>query len=415
MTAAFKELYAKKVADQLSRKKITHNLLEKRITENGGRDMFLPLLVGGNTSVRAGFETSAFQSAGTQALIRAQVPTKFMWGGIQLSDPSIEAARSNLMAIKSTIDVQVQGVLKDVEQDIGRQTYGNGTGMLATVTALPVGGITFSGALSGKFLQLAAGQTKTMQSFDPTGVAPNFTALTLTASLTATGVTYSNAEQTAGTITVVSNAGVLVGDILTFGGVVTPATLAYAEVSGGLNGAIGGLDQGGVIQFGLSTYLGVSQTAAPIWQAIVQNNAGGPLTQAMLQDAFSAVDRTSGEDVDLLCTTFAVRDGYLSTLQSNRRYMTNDYVGGWKALMYEGGAGEVPFYADQHATPGTVYGLTKSHWAIYRMAEIGWMDRDGSMWYRALDNTPGYEAKVRYYWEIGCDQRNANFRIDLNP
>jgi hypothetical protein len=397
-----KQFYGPKMANQLNRVWMTHNLLSKKTAKNGGSGAIIPLQLQGNNGVSAIADGGTLPTAGYQTVVKATVPYKYIYGSIALTDPVLEAAATDKGAFKDALDLETQGIVEDMKNQIGRMTFGDGTGKVALVNV--AGGLSsgtalvFDGAIHrrpfevGDRISVYTANLATKQ-IDGTTV-------------TASAVTYTS--DTAGTITLSASSSCDDDAIIMIGSNPYTAGTGCNEFVDGLNAAIGG-----DTNYGQTTFQSVSGSTYSNWQSSIVDgstyNAGDPSSEHF-EVAQDTVELNSGKVPDCIVTTHGVRRMYIQTLEDQKRYMTNDLVGGWEAIAFQGGNAQIPIYADRWCTPQTAYGFRKEDVKVFRLADFSWMDRDGSMLSRAA-TTATYNATYRYYADLGWSRRNTAFRI----
>ncbi len=399
---ALKDIYFGPIRDQLNRSSVLHDQFRKDSESIlGGRRARIPVLVSGNTGVGSISETGTLPTAGFQTVEEAIIPLKFHYGRIQITDPVMEASKTDRMAFKNAFTLEADGMMKDMKDLIGRQIFNDGTPTIADVATTENNtNVDYDNARhrnpfkNGQIIDLISADETTETVGDRT-----ISAVTPT-------------SQTAGSFTI-SGAAVAKTDgerITLANAMVAAATPTYHEFTG-VNGAVG--NNSG--NFGQIIYLSLDSQASesPIWQSQIIDgstiNGSDPIDEHF-QTGADLVERDSGEYPDCIVTTYGVRSQYANTLEQDKRFMDLTLTGGWSAIGFQGGNGTTPIFVDKHCTTRTAYGLTKAYWAIYRLADFGWLDKDGAVLSRIADS-PSYEATMRYYAELGCSKRNAQYRI----
>lgn len=396
---ALKDIYIGPIRDQLNRSSVVHDMIRKDSDAIlGGRRARIPVVTRGNAGTGSRGETDDLPTAGTQTIDEAVVPLKYHFGRIQISDAVMEASRTDRMAFKNAFTVETEGLIKDLKDNIGRQTFNDGTPTIALVATTVGVDNTVAYDEARHRNPFRNDQIIDIVKADQTGPK-------VADSRTISAVVPTS--DTAGDFTI---DGAAVADtdgdrIVLEDSMVPAATPTYHEFNG-LNGAIGGDGA-----FGLTTYLGLDGSAETIWQSQIVAGGSADLVDEILQESCDLVERESGEMTDCFVTTYGVRKIYLTTLEADKRFMDLKLTGGWQAVAFASGSGQMPIYVDKWCTPQTAYGLTKKFWAVYRMADFGWLDKDGAVLSR-VSNKPVYEATLRYYAELGCTKRNAQSRIN---
>jgi hypothetical protein len=165
---------------------------------------------------------------------------------------------------------------------------------------------------------------------------------------------------------------------------------------------------------------GITVAAQPDWVAQWLSADGGstePTTAAnrrdlsfvLMQQIFSAIATNSDfseQDIKLLLCSYQMRDTYVKLCQDERKfYNTMKLDGGFEAVSYNG----KPLVPDVHARHNRIYFITPESMALFRLADLDWMDKDGSIFYRISGgDVDAYGATMFIYQELGCKVRNAN-------
>lgn len=319
------------------------------------------------------------------------VYTKYNYGRIEISGPVMRASRDNRGAIAKALTVETEAVTKAMRNDVNRQlACGNGQGVLA--------------------LDNGGSQTTTWTIDSLLGIA-----FTTPSSISA---------ETAPTKYFVAGMSVDVGDATTYTTIdVTGATVTTVNSATGITGStISGADDNGYFfrsgatdaeMMGLrgivddGGHLDTLQTITrstngnSYWKSSVvdQGSAAAPATlvEDYMQQAASLVEKNDGS-VDLILTTFGLRDSYVSILTSDKRFVNStELQGGFKAVDFNGSA----LVPDKDCTPYTMYFVDKSTMKIFEQAPISWAQEDGAV-LRQVVNYDAYEATLFYYANLGA-------------
>jgi hypothetical protein len=347
----------------------------------GGKYVVFPVLTARNPGLGARQELETLPVAGNQTTLAARVALKYLYGAVQLSGQTFELAKTNQQAFISALDLEMQGLKRDLAVDFNRQVYGNGTGAVATITNVATA-TTFN-IKHNYWLQIGM----IVDHYDSTGVTNRATARTITA-VTATTVTYSGANVTSA-----------IGDYLVRTGNVGTATLStQREITG----------FGAILQTSGALY---NITDAQ-WTANIDANGGTnrPLSEGLMINMVDTI-RLRGGKVTALFTNLGVRRAYFNLLSQQRR-MTNtqEFAGGFSGLAFTTDQGDIPMVVDTLAGPNTLKFVNEGELKIYQDADWSFMDRDGGMWLRSA-TTDGYSATMYQYVELGTHRRNTHGEI----
>lgn len=346
-----------------------------------GKYVEFPLHYKRNNGIGARREWEDLPAAGNQGTTSARVGLKYLYGAMSLSGQTLELTDTDKQAFISTLELEMDGLKRDLAKDLNRQVYGNATGAVGTTSSTT--SITNPVITSG------------IQQFQEGMLVDVYTAANLAADSTpkATGL-----EVLAiGTNTITLSAAVL----YTAGDVFVRKGNANREWTG-LGAMIN--DSG--------TLFNVDPTVFSVWKSTVDANAGTPrpIAESLLIKNIHAV-RQKGGKTSLLMTTLGVQRSYFNLLQSQRQYVgTKDFVGGFSGLGIVTDQGELPLVSDPDGIPGTIYGLDEKDLTVYRSHDWKWLDRDGSMW-KQVAGKDGWIAYLSQYSELGMHRRNSHFVI----
>jgi len=388
ISAITKEIYEKQLQLQLNDEMTTL----KRVTRTsegvsndvGGKYVVFPILTQRNPGVGARLEMETLPVAGNQTTLAARVSLKYLYGAVRLSGQTFQLAKTNPQAFISAVDLELQGLKRDIQVDFDRQVYGNGTGAVATVTATytAVNTITIK---HNYWLQVGM----IIDGYDSTGVTQRFAARTITA-ITATTVTISGATVTGA-----------IGDYFVRTGSVGTASLStQREVTG----------FGAILQSSGSLY-NVNDSQ---WSANVDANGGTnrALSEGLMINMVDSV-RLRGGSVTAIFTNLGVRRAYFNLLTQQRRFTNvQEFNGGFKGLAFTTDQNDVPVVVDTLAAPNTLYFMNESEIKIYQEEDWTFMDTDGGMWVRTSGSTvDAYDATLYKYCEVGTHRRNSHGTI----
>jgi len=388
VSGILKEIYEPPLRKQLNEETTTIKRLKrtsKGVSETtGGKYVTFPVHYQRNSGVGARRENESLPTPGNQGTAAAQVGLKYLYGSIKVSGQLFEIVDKDYQAFISAVDLEIEGLKRDVLKDLNRQVFGNGTGALATTSS--------SGAVSTLVI------TSGVQNLQIGEFVDYFLPATLTADGAAKGST---------TITNITDNGDGTGSVT-----VSPATvagLASGDVlvrNGNANREWTGL---GAIVTNTGALYNIDPANVGVWKATVDDpGSTRPLAENQIIKNVDAV-RTFGGETSLLVASLGVRRAYWNLLVQQRQFVnTKEFTGGFTGLGFTTDQREVPFIADIDAPKSTLYGLDESTLKIYQTGDWSFMDRDGSMWDR-VQGFDSYMATLYQYSQMGCDRRNANF------
>jgi hypothetical protein len=419
---ALKDVYGPRIEEQLSLKNVLSDLVEDNDSQDWtGRQVIYPIHVGRNEGVGASGEGDPLPAAGRQYLAEVKIPVKYNYGRIELTKQVMESSLTNKGAFARAMDFELKGLVRDLGNDLERQRFGSGKGVLALVngqqnfnatTWLAVDspfGVTPT-TNGGRFLN----PNMTIAVIHPTVDATIEGTFTLTTmqggAISATGATVVLSGTT--NVTVSDNARIVRWKTAVPAGGSTGNSLNKESM-----GLLGILDDGTFV----TTLHNVSRTDYPVFKSTVIASVG-ILSLDVIQRGIDASDELGGGDISangIMICHHSVRREYLKLLQADRRYTGADLKspdgGTKKAALKKGGEityGDIPWRIAKHCPYGTLFGFEKNS-AITRYIQIRgeWADEDGAI----LRNVAGYDKWEAFYrlWDnLHSDRPNEGFRLD---
>jgi len=345
-----------------------------------GKNFTIPMHYGRNEGIGARGDGSALMTAGQQAYKEAIVPMRYLYGRIQITGPTIKAARNDAGAFTRAVDSEVKGVTRDLKSAMNRMLAGDGTGRLATC-----------GTTSAS-TTVVVGSTSMLRAGMPIDVL-----------VAADGTTSTGAVGRS--VTSITNATTFV---ISGAAITTDATFAV-YVSGsrnlevqGLQGIVSASDIGG----GYGSFQNLAVASYPWHKATVLANSGTKraISDTLLQTLLDTVAQTGSGEISALYTTYGVRRAYQALLTATKTFVNKmTLAGGADTISFNG----MPFIVDKDLPLNNIYGLDESALKMFKMADFDWMDEDGAILSR-VSGYDAYEAVLYMYGELGTYVRNAH-------
>lgn len=392
-----KVVYLPPIRELLNNSTVLLKYLEKEIQDTEGTDFTIPLHVGRNEAAGDGRgELVTLPTPGTQQFSKAIVPAKYLYSRIAVSGPVIAATKSNKGSFLRALDSEMRFVSKDTRRSFNRQLHGDGRDVL---------GFWVSG--TGTSPVVDDGQGNAGADFFQSGSQ-------LVDFIDSDNSTVHNSG-----ITATRGAVVATGRTITTSAAVSSAAAGdYFVRSGTLGKQMTGIQA--VISDADPVLLagglhGITVAANPDWaaQAVGTDSATAAgrvdLSFPLMQQVFSAIASNSDfseADIKLLLCSYQMRDKYVELCRNERVFYNNMKLdGGFEAVSYNG----KPLVPDVHARHHRIYFICPESMALFRLAELDWMDKDGSPLYRLSGgDKDGYGATLFAYQELGVKVRNAN-------
>ena len=394
--AALKEFYLPRFLSTINSNRILMTRLERDTskTDVSGRHARVPVNIRPSQAIGARSDTTsgpALPTPQSQTWVEVQIGYAFNYGTVRITHPVIQASRNDRGAFLRAIGSEMDGIRRDLKNDVNRQLFGDGNGVL---------GITVNGT-TGTSITLQSGhKVKAGMVIDA------YTAKT-SGSQNIDGSTVS--AVTATTATVPSTTW-------------TTDDFIYREESRGneMMGLLGIVDSNADAQTFVSTLQNVVRGDYPEWDAQVLSNSGTAraLTEDLLDQAILQTEEQADADVSLMITSSTQFRKIGQMLTPDRRYSpTMELDGGFTAINWANipivWDRDCPRYGQQvvdGADTDMLFGLDESSLAIYQLADWDFDDTDGNVMHRRQD-VAAYDATLFYYSQLGCTDPANNFVI----
>lgn len=390
-----KNRYLGPIREQLNNKTVLLSRIERNDQAISGKNWTVPLHTSRNLSAGIGrADGGTLPTAGQQGYETAIIPNSYQYGRIEITGPTIRAARDNAGAFVEAIKSEVNGLTKDMRRNMNRQLLGDGRDALGFATGAIATGAdtgTFDDNQGNAFVHLPNSGTITLDLIDTDNTTKNGDSINVT--LGAKGASSYTATWTVD----LTNAGAD-GDYW-----VLEDTLGYQMM--GIDGIIDDANPP-LLAGGLH---GLPVSTKTFWKAQVFENSGTKrdLTLALMQEPLSAIAVNSDfdeSDVEFLLGNYNIRDKYVSLLVADKRFVnTMTLDGGFKGVEFNG----IPLVVDPQCKRNTIYYVVPESMKIFRTSDFDWMEKDGAVLSRVA-NKDAYEAVMFHYGNLACLFRNAN-------
>lgn len=432
-----KTFYLPAIQEQLNHATILSDLIDVNEEDISGKDAKIECHYGRSSGTGARADGDALPTATYQKYITATVPTKFIYGRIRITGPTVAATRDERGAYAKVLDSEVRGITTDLKQEVNRMLWGCGWGMIARARSTAASHVTitlpkkyrgnsawgdgFGTTFGAKYLnerpdcylvEVASldgtSATYTLGTVDgnvsAVTLGTDYDTVTMTAAGTVTEGDFFMRPHSLNVWTAAGNAHRL--EMMGLRGIVTDQNMEEIMLYDATNTPQ--LPGDGIYVDALQ---GLSSESYSWWQANCDIHASGrykgqrALTLNLMDTMFDNVEEKAGKDYgpDLILTTRPLRREYTDLCRADRRFVNTMVLdGGWKAIDYNG----IPFTVDNDAIDGEIYFLTTRDLAMYRMSDYDWMDKDGAILSR-ISGYDAYEAVLFRYAELGCKRRNS--------
>lgn len=369
---ALKKWYLPGLQYQLNNSSPIMSVLERDSESVAGEKIVMALRYGRQGGIGNRADDGDMPTPNSRKTKQAVWDTKNIFAQIQISDKTMRSSRSNRGAFVSLLEADLEDALVDAKDNMSRQVFGNGLGIMAT-TAANAATVTL---IVNSVQYLAEGMIIDICS--------------------STGVVEVSGRE----ILVVDDIALT---IKISGAVVTTDATDIIVISGNYGLELTGL--GSVFNTD-STLYGVVR-ATDKWFNPTVLSVAGEISEVKLQQGEDDVDRKAGGKTNFYAASYGVRRAYQNLQLANKQIVdVMELVGGWKTLSYNG----KPFTADKYAPAQTLYGLDLSTWRFYQLMDFDWLDEDGAVLSR-VSGKAVWAATLARYCDIGCSKPKGNFKM----
>lgn len=366
---ALKSVYLDVIADQLNNKT---NPLLSAIASTGndvwGKEIRKLAIYGVNGGIGAGSEDGDLPESAGNNYEQFVLTLKNLYGTIEISDKAVRASENNSGAFVSLLNAEMDGLIKASSFNFGRMLFGDGSGKLATVSAIASGVITLD-------------TVKNVME----GMIVDFRTSAGEAIAAASGRKILSVDRANKKITV-------------SGTTLTTSTVAVDSIitlQGSYNNEITGL---GAIFSDSGTLYGLDKSTHPWLNPFVKKNAGS-ITELDIQTALDTIEERSGGSVNFIVCSWGVRRALQQLFAANKRVIdTVELDGGYKAISYNG----IPIVADRFCPEGTMYLLNTEDFTLHQLCDWQWLEGDDGKVLKQIAGKPVYTATLVKYADLIC-------------
>jgi hypothetical protein len=376
-TNALKHWYLAGLRNQINDSSVLLAEMERNTESVFGADIVMALKYGRSGGVGNRADDGTMPTSNPRKKKQATWVTKNIFAHIQITDKTIKASRSKEGAFADLLESDLDDAQTDAKDSMSRQVFGDGTGVVATITT----GVTAASfTCSAGVDNISVGQFVDIYAIDLTTVK--------VAGREVTVVDYDN-----NTFTIA-------------GANVTVVNTDYVVASGSVNQELTGF---GAVFTKDNTLYGINR-ATDKWFNPHTFALAGEISEVGIQGRIDEVERRAGGKTNLLSGSYGVRRAYQNLLTATKQIVeVTNLKGGYKALTYTSGNMSMPFTVDKYNPKQTMYGLDMETWQNYMMGDWDWLeDGDGAILH-LMSGTAIFEATLAKYEDLGCSKPAGNW------
>ena len=398
--SVLKDFFEGSVRKHLNTKTTLLQYVERSQRSWTGRQILFPVNLRRTSGVGARGEDGTLPKADRQRYDDCKISAKFLYGRIEITGPVIEASRGDRGAFASALRSEIEGMRRDLRDDLNRQLFGNPARI-------------DDGSLVGKTGVLAlvkTGVNHATQTVDNPGtryIKPGMNVVIAASDGTFRGAQKVLSVSSDNTQFTMDDAINSTTDDVVVRGDSTGSHSLNNEVVGLSDIIANTADQAGSTfqQIDASTASGFDE-----WNATnLSNNGNGnrPLSLELMQLAIDSADEVGGAEPTLIMGHHSMRREYINLLTSDVRYSPEQLRGGFQKLTYAGGTNPMPIEFDKHCTYNLLYFINTADLKWYVQKDWAWADRDGSSMSRVPDKDV-WESFISFYGNLGTERRNTH-------
>ena len=373
--SALKNVYLGVVANQLN---VNVNPLLAKIKRSSkdvwGKEIRKLAPFGINGGVGAGSETDALPTASGNGYVQFASELKNLYGKIEISDKAVRASANNVGAFVNLLSDEMEGLVKASAFNLGRMLYGDGTGLLATVSAVDGQTITcdkVNNLIEGMLIDVYSADSKK-------STAP-------------IKVVYVDRVNKTFKFSSVAGTSIATGDKL--------------YVQGSKDYEITGL--GKIFDQNATSIYGVSKTEYP-WLNPFVRSSETEVSDILIQEAIDFLDMNTDSQINFITCSSKVRRAYQEYLGAYRRNIDiTELDGGYKTITHNG----IPVVADRFVDDDTMYLLNTNDFTLHELCDWKWLEGEDGRILKQNQGYPTYSATLVKYAELICDKPCGQAKI----
>lgn len=362
----------------------------------GGNEFVMASPIGINGGIGAIGETDALPTAGYQAYEQLKTAPKSIAGVFRITDKSWKSAQTNEDAFIRLFTSEARSLEKGTKWDMNRQMWGNGSGVMATLSALADAGDTFT--VSTGIQNLIEGQIIDIYDYSGTSGA--------LAKKVDKGRIVAVTNKPGGTLSIkvktITGGAVSVTLVAGSGG-----ELPYITMQGSSGKEITGL--AALHDSSITSLYGLTKEDNP-WLVPYSASAENAISDSKIQNLINYLEDYYGCKTDIIQAGAGAYTAYYAYLEATKRNVnTKALAGGFSGIAY----GEIDIVRDRFAPSGDMQFLETAKWHFHQLGEWDWMDGyagEGNI-LQQVPNYPYYQATLIKHCELMCEHPGGQGKL----
>ena len=374
---ALKTYYLDAISEQLNNANPLLAMIKKTSDNVYGKDVKMLAIHGVNGGIGAGSEEGALPNAAGNKYAQFTGTLKNLYGTIEISDKAIRASESNAGAFVNLLNAEMDGLIKASNANFARMLFGDGSGVLATISSIKNNTLTVDSVKNLEVGMLVQIFTNYLD------VGPENEVREII------GIDRDKKEVTLG------------GDAINTANVPSGFKLC---TQGSVNQEILGLEY----IFGSSATIYGLNKSNNLWVKPYHKTDVGEITEMQLQTALDEIEERGGASANVIVCSMGVRRALYNLFSQNKRVLdTVELAGGFKALSYNG----IPIVADKFCPEGTLYILNTDDFVLNQLCDWQWLSGEDGNVLKQVAGKPVYTATLVKYAELMCARPYAQGKL----
>lgn len=328
-----------------------------------------------------GAEGQATPEAGNVRFERFKTYAKDMYANIAISAKAVRLTGTG-GAMANALDVEVKGAYETAKWNVGRSIYGNGTGVLAKVSALSDAGLT-----------IAVDDTKNLKEG-------------LIVDIYADGATVPQTNGKGRRIVAVDRA----GKTFTIEGNASTFAKGFVTVQNSYKREITGL--GAIFDNTVTELYGVKKADNPFLAPVVLD-AENDIDDGIITKALRQAKNDKNSNIDTLLFGDDAYDAYVNYLRTNNyrvEDMSHNINGGFKAIKFIFGNKEIDIINESFVPSNEAWGVDSTALELHTQ-EWDFAKLQGGSIFNLVDGSSVYRALLANYGDLICTNPGGCVRL----
>lgn len=328
-----------------------------------------------------GAEGQATPAAGGVKVERFETNAKDMYVNVVISEKAVKLTNSG-GAMANALTTEIDGAYATAKWNVGRALFGNGTGILTTISAVSSAGNTITVA-DTTYLK----EGLIIDIYATGGTSPQ---------TNGAGRRVTSIDRTNKTITIS-------GDASTFSaGFITVQNSYKREITG----------LGAIFDDSVTSIYGISKAANPFLKPVVRD-AGGDIDDGIITKTLRQAKNEKNSDIDMILCGDEAYDNYISYLRVNNirvEDMSHNIQGGFKAIKFIFGNKEVDIVNESFIPAKEMWGVETGCLDFYSV-DWNFAELQGGGIFNLMENQSCYRALLTNYGDLICTNPGGCARI----